>query len=63
MGNWAPHLLKADPRDHGLMKAVEEFASTHILRWLEGMSLLGDVPGADHLLLKVSEWAVRAMIL
>lgn len=63
MHHWSSHVSKSSRGDDAVRRALEVFTSTHILRWLEAMSLLGDTGVARRSLLTAREWAVRTMMI
>lgn len=60
--HWASHLALSDRKDEGLQEALRGFTTERVLRWLEVMSVLGDLKVALQSLLDARAWAVRMFV-
>lgn len=55
---WASHILKTEKVDQCLMAKLSDFLKQSFLRWLEVMSVLGDIGLAETCVRNAQEWCV-----
>ncbi|GLB37973.1 hypothetical protein LshimejAT787_0410240 [Lyophyllum shimeji] len=58
--HWAAHVSRASANDRDVVEAVESFAYTHFLFWLELLSLLGRLDTAIRGIKLAQQWLTRS---
>jgi len=53
---WAKHLAEVSNKGHGAVEAIDEFFTTHLLSWIETLSLMGNLDIGVYALKNVQEW-------
>ena len=56
--HWASHMMATERADEKCLLLLREFTHGKLLNWMEGMSLLGEVPRAILMMRDIHAWAV-----
>ena len=56
--HWAAHMIATDHEDDRCSSILKQFTRGRLLNWMEGMSLLGEVPRAILMMRDAHAWAV-----
>lgn len=56
---WSTHLALSRKGDRSVVEKLKEFANGYLLYWLEAMSYLGSVDGAERCMTDALKWTVR----
>ena len=56
--HWASHMMATEDADEKCLSLLGEFTHERLLNWMEGMSLLGEVPRAILMMRDIYVWGV-----